>query len=220
MDLHRQAGVPEWETIPREQWNQWQRRANATNGWDTPGNRESLKGLIATTTGLYLMTRPEKIAKLSGVGLIGYGRYKDIKDGKKADETGTKSPLGESIDAGVDKVLIGLAAITAVSSKTINLGEVAITSAGQTANVALTGIAKIRNREIHPGIGGKVGTFGLWAGLGSHFLADTVSSFGSEQLASNLHKTGTILTYAGVLTSGLGTIVDYVPAALGSNTNQ
>jgi phosphatidylglycerophosphate synthase len=219
MDLHRQDGVPEWETIQPDEWNEWQIRAHETNGWDTPGNRESLKGLIATTSGLYMLTRRSKLAKLLGVGLVGYGRYSDIKDGKKADATGTKSPLGESIDAGIDKVLIGFASASSIYTKAISTVEVTSIGVGQVANVVLTGIAKIRNREIHPGHAGKIGTFGLWAGIGSHSLANTLESFGADDLCKGFHKAGSVLTYAGVIVSGAGTVMDYIPAALGKNSH-
>jgi phosphatidylglycerophosphate synthase len=214
-NLHRQVGVPEWETVPREQWNEWQIRAAETNGWDTPGNRESLKGFTATTIGFMCLMNSNPYAQMAGIGLVGYGRYKDITDGKRAHETGTKSPKGEAIDAGIDKVLTAGAIAVAVTTEAVPIPQLSIIGIQQGANIVLAGIAKKRGRDIHPGRGGKLGMFGIWLGLGSNFIGNLLKNSGFDYAGDIMNTIGTICTYTGVGVGSVSTFKEYVPAALG-----
>jgi phosphatidylglycerophosphate synthase len=213
--LHRQTGVPEWETIPREEWNEWQIRADATNGWDTPGNRESAKGIVATALGLACLTNSSVSVQAAGIGLIGYGRYKDITDGRVAHETGTKSPKGEAVDATIDKIATAGAVAVAVTTESVPIPELSLIGIQQGANVILAGIAKRRGREIHPGRGGKVGMFGLWLGFGLHFVGNTLKNGGLEQAGDVMSYAGSVFTYTGVGLGAFSTIKEYIPAAFG-----
>ena len=213
--LHRQVGVPEWETVPESDWNEWQIRADATNGWDTPGNRESAKGFAATAVGLACLTNSNVYVQGVGIGMVGYGRYKDITDGRVAHETGTKSPKGEAIDAGIDKVVTAGAIAVSVNTESISVPELSLIGIQQGANIILAGIAKKRGREIHPGRGGKVGMFGIWAGFGLHFVGSTLKNSGFNQPGEILSHTGSLFTYAGVAMGAFSTIKEYVPAAFG-----
>lgn len=165
MDLHRSAKVPDWEKVPEAQWNTYQRRAAETNGWDTPGNRESLKGLTATLAGFWALKKDKPVL---AAGLIAYGRYKDIRDGKRADQTGTKSPKGEMVDASIDKLLIGAAIPVFIHENVITIPEAIALGIQHSSAAALTGLAKARGREIHPSQAGKLSTFAEWlaSGLG------------------------------------------------------
>jgi len=214
-NLHRQVGVPEWEAIPKEDWNEWQIRADATNGWDTPGNRESAKGFVATAVGLTCLTSSNVYVQAVSIGMIGYGRYKDITDGRVAHETGTKSPKGEAIDAGIDKVVTAGAVAVSVTTESVPIPELSLIGVQQGANIILAGIAKKRGREIHPGRGGKVGMFGIWLGFGLHFIGNTLKNSGLDQVGDILNYSGSIFTYAGVGMGAFSTVTEYIPAAFG-----
>jgi cardiolipin synthase len=107
MQLHRAKSQPEWASVAVAQQNQWQRLAAQTNGYLTPGNVITVLGLALCLAGLLLLLQPNYWAALV---LVGVGRGFDLLDGWLAEATGTKSPLGEMMDATVDKI-IGVAAL-------------------------------------------------------------------------------------------------------------
>lgn len=84
--MARTRSIAQWESIPPDQWNKYQIRAAETHGIDTPGNRLTVLGASATALGLFAI-KNDQIAL--GTALIVAGRGLDVKDGKKAAETGT-----------------------------------------------------------------------------------------------------------------------------------
>lgn len=219
MNMHRVGRIPDWERIDPSEWNEWQRRAAATKGWDTPGNRETVKGGIACGLGLWAIS---KDIPFVGTALMGWGRWKDIQDGRKAEATGTKSPGGEILDAAMDRVVQG-AAIPVLHSKGIITDFEAAALAGEgIANAASSITAKyITRREIHPSRVGKVFAFATWSGLGVLSLAhdfERVGVFANTQerlktLGHGLLKLG----LAGGAVAGVGYIMD---AATGTPIEQ
>ncbi len=217
MNLHRTAEVPQWDLVEPHERNKWQIRAAETNGWDTPANRISALGLASTLTGLFLTTRKGVIPKVAGVGLVGIGRWQDIRDGKKAEETGTKSPTGEAVDAAIDKVGLAAALASNFVSKAVPTAEMAAHGAQQLiGNVLLTTIAKVRGNEIHPGFLGKSGTGLLWLSLGSHLSALAAQEAGFDDAAEKFRTAGTRFGGAALALNTAGMVVDYIPAAFGS----
>ncbi len=108
MKLHRvEGGWADWENQGLEKDNLFQTIARHTHGVVTPGNVISLAGLVLTINGIRDVSkgRTER-----GVSKILVGRLLDIADGTLAEATKTKSPLGEKVDSGVDKVLAFYAA--------------------------------------------------------------------------------------------------------------
>lgn len=105
--LHRAKSQPEWATVAVSRQNRWQRVASKTNGYVTPGNAATLLGLCLCLVGLMLLGQHHY---WSGLVLVGIGRACDLLDGMIAEATGTKSPLGETMDATVDKI-IGVVAL-------------------------------------------------------------------------------------------------------------
>jgi phosphatidylglycerophosphate synthase len=101
MNLHRASHIPDWEQIPQEKRNSWQKAAAATGGIATPANCVTLLGLLLVFFGLWLVARDEF---LGGAFVLATGRLCDIADGWMAAVTGTKSSFGEAFDAVADKV--------------------------------------------------------------------------------------------------------------------
>lgn len=123
MDLHHAGNRPDWETVPAAERNRWQRWAADSGGWLTPGNMASLLGIISVPLALWwLVSYRWHIA--AGL-LLTTGRACDLLDGWLAARTGTKSPLGEKLDASLDKAstlltvvvggILGLVPVWAIS---------------------------------------------------------------------------------------------------------
>jgi phosphatidylglycerophosphate synthase len=194
-DLHRTERVPEWETIPPEEWNEYQVRAAETNGWDTPGNRESLKGFVGSLAGLAFIKNQHHFI---GTVCLGYGRLKDLQDGKRAHETGTKSPLGEAIDAVGDGALAVIAAPILEQSGIISTRERKALLGMSAMKFVTAGTAKLTGRELHATRLSKVGAFMHWIGLGAQLVGRVLKD--NEQPVSGkvITTTGRHITYAGI----------------------
>ena len=103
MKLHRvEGGRADWENQSPEADNIFQFIARHTHGVVTPANAISLAGLFLTISGIRDVSKGDT---KEGLSKIFIGRLLDIADGTVAEATKTKSPLGEKVDAGVDKVL-------------------------------------------------------------------------------------------------------------------
>ncbi len=215
--LHRADAVPDWEKIPEADWTEVQRRAAETKGWDTPGNRESLKGLGYTTLALGMLATGRPWLTAFSVVPMGIGRWKDIKDGKVAVETGTRGPRGEFVDAAIDKILTAGALTVGVAKNFISSTEAIYVGVQQGANIALSAVAERRGRDAHPGRGGKWGMFAIWAGVGSKVISKGAELFGHQPLANVMQEIGHYALYTGVAVGSISTITEYAPAALGSN---
>ncbi len=92
---------PDWEHIPKEDWNNWQKIASATNSLITPGNIVS-----GTSFGLlkYGLKQVEQGNQWRGLSIIIGSKVGDLIDGFVADKTGTKSPIGAVVDQTTDKL--------------------------------------------------------------------------------------------------------------------
>jgi hypothetical protein len=152
MTSHQAGAVPQWETIPPEEWNQYQIRAAETHGIDTPGNRETLKGLVANVGAMALI---EKGYPELALPVLVYAQLKDFTDGKRAHETGTKGPLGELADSGADKAFAGLAGYMSHRKGILRPADNRDMLIQNGANVVFSGAAKIGGQEIHPNPAGK-----------------------------------------------------------------
>lgn len=152
MNLHRAGKMSDWNRRPRSEWNVFQKVAGATHGVITPGNFLTILGGTFVAAGLVDVYHGKT---RRGVWKIGLGRMIDIADGIAADKTGTKSPLGEALDATVDK--IAMAGILAVFyKKGIISRQTALHIGAQNlANTAITATAKMLDLDIHPSKQGK-----------------------------------------------------------------
>lgn len=104
MDLHRVDKKPDWQKVEMTQWNIWQKLAATTGGIVTIGNFFSVIGLVTVAVGLWLVLKYHA-GLLAGI-VLALGRICDLLDGWLADKTGTKSPLGELLDATFDKIAV------------------------------------------------------------------------------------------------------------------
>jgi len=178
MNLHRTGKTPEWRATPIAEHTIWQRIANQSRGVVTPANLISLSGLALTMSGLQDFNKGNLNRASSKIIL---GRVCDIADGYVADRTKTKSPIGEAVDATVDK--ISMAHGLYVLSKTNTL-PVLVTASFLTQNVintAATVVAKKRGVELHPSAEGKITTLLQWASIGGYVLNATLGHNQEEQ---------------------------------------
>jgi phosphatidylglycerophosphate synthase len=167
--LHRSGNRSEWESTPVEKRTIWQRIAAATYGVVTPGNIVTATGTGLTLQGLGLLANGDvKPALMS----ITAGRIADILDGLLAHATHTKSPLGEALDAGFDKIQTAAALVVLTREGIIPPPVTAALALGQTAIFGFSAIAKQRGHEIHPGLSGKYAMGLGWTAMigfvGSH----------------------------------------------------
>ena len=178
--------------------NIWQRVAKKTHGVITPANVVSLAGLAITISGLQDFKRGDKKKAITKVIS---GRLCDIADGYVAERTKTKSPLGEAVDATVDK--ISMAHGLYVMSKTHTLPPLASASflSQNVINTAATALSKKRGIELHPSAEGKITTLLQWAAIGGYAIASTekynsdqsMVKIGSDVLASTAAAIGAVV---------------------------
>lgn len=189
MNLHRAEKVGDWEQIPHEKRNRWQKIAAKTKGIITPANFITLTGGVLVIDGLYDFAFGDK---KMGVAKIIFGRALDVADGYVADKTGTKSPLGEAFDVTVDKIALATALPVLVDKDIIPMASGIMIGAQNLANIAITGIAKSRGNEIHSSRLGKNTTFGQWAAIGLY----TIGSTSSHELSQSIEDSANVITYA------------------------
>jgi phosphatidylglycerophosphate synthase len=172
MPLHT-AAMPDWEKIPADKHNFWQRRAAASKGVFAPANFVSLIGAIAVIIGLFLLLEPTYF--WWGILLIMLGRAADIADGYVADKTGTKSPFGEAMDATIDKILLGLALIFFVLGNILPVVVTAILLAHTVYNTLIGFVGYFRKLPVHPSRFGKYATFSEWLCIGLFLALSQIS---------------------------------------------
>lgn len=173
MKLHRVGKRADWDKLKGRQRNFWQRLAVRTHGLITPGNIISIIGFIFVGGGLFFILRGPMAA---GLVAIVIGRILDIVDGLLADKTGTKSPLGETIDATIDKIEIAAALPVIVIAGILMPWQAALIFLQHLANVVFTGLAKIRHRAAHASRAGKYATTAQWAAIALYGTAGLRSS--------------------------------------------
>ncbi len=214
-DMHRIDGrQSDWEKIPPKKWNPDQLRAAKTHGIDTPGNRETAKGAVYSLGGLACVRAGHA---LLGTILLGIGGYKDIQDGKIADATGTKSPIGEAADAVSDAALIVVgvpvfieAGLLTQTEGVAMLGLVATKTIGYSAG-KLGGQAPPQ-----PSRFGKVGMFGQRAGMGLRLAARVAEQNNLEDLAIQIKRASDVTLHAGIALSAIANF-GYLAGSVGHN---
>lgn len=163
MDMHQAGHEAEWAGIKAGQLTFWQRIARHTNGYITPGNIISLMGLCLVLYGLLVFTQQQYAYSFV---LVGLGRLADVLDGMVAHRTGTKSPLGEALDAGIDKIELVAAVAALAAAQAIPLGLLAVVVAINVCIALVSTLARLRRVALHPVRTGKLATFMLWISLG------------------------------------------------------
>lgn len=212
MNLHRVSKDPDWANVPPEQRNIWQRLAARTHGIVTPANVVSVAGSVAVLWGAREFARGNQKRGLVAMTL---GRAGDVVDGILAEKTGTKSRIGEALDAGSDKVqALGAGALLAYEG-VLPRSSVAVIGAQNAANMAFAGIAKARHvPEYHPSAAGKYSVGALWSAVTAYSAAEMARTAGHERAAHVLQVAGHVATAAYALL-GTEAAIDYARAALG-----
>lgn len=162
MKLHRTTGRPDWVDITPARRNLWQRWAATTGGTATPGNLLTILGFVLVVIGSVVLLDHRYWPALI---LLAIGRGLDIADGWVADATGTKSPLGELLDAGLDKLgtFLTLAAFFAVGIASRWLLVAILVP--QVVIAIATPILRRRHRALHPSQLGKLSMAAAWISL-------------------------------------------------------
>ncbi len=160
MGLHRTGKQADWQKVRREEQTAWQRLAERTHGIITPGNIISLTGLLGVFYGAGLLLYEHYTA---GLIAITAGRLADVFDGLIAEKTGTKSPLGEVVDATMDKLAILVLIPIVIIEHLLPFTVFGIIVLQNVVNVMIAAIAKARRLELRPTIEGKIATAAAWA---------------------------------------------------------
>ena len=162
MKLHRANSKPDWELVAPNRRTMWQRIAAQTHGIVTPGNMFSTVGLVLVGMGLaYVRSGRLRF----GLALMTFGRLCDLADGMAAERTGTKSLLGEAVDASFDK-LAALATLVVFAASGVMPWWFALLIGLQNGTTALlTAIGKSMRLVVHPVAAGKFGGAVEWAAL-------------------------------------------------------
>ena len=172
MQLHRTTGKADWLAIPPQSHTIWQRLAARTQGIVTPSNAVTIAGFALVLIGLQEILNQHY---LSGTVLLTTGRICDILDGWLAELTRTKSPLGEFLDAAIDKTLTILTVATFFA---VHIAPAWALIALVTPHVLIVVIMlgwRIRKRAFHPSLVGKLSMVGVWLSLLIYALAQIVS---------------------------------------------
>jgi phosphatidylglycerophosphate synthase len=163
VNLHRISGKAEWSTVALSKRNGWQRVAAATHGVVTIGNFFSLIGILSVPFGLWLIIGRDDY--LLGVVTLAAGRLGDVIDGWAADKTGTKSPLGELIDATFDKISIAVTVVGLLIAGAVPWWALLVWLLPHLINSMVALLAWRTNRRLHPSAAGKVSTATGWISI-------------------------------------------------------
>lgn len=170
-----------------------QKVAEATNGIVTPGNATSATGFGLSMHG---------ISNLDGYGGLietGAGFGLDVVDGKVSRATGTASPLGEVVDATLDKIKTGYFAAKLLLERRAPKGLVAAVIGQNALNAGITLYDKRVNDppRVHPTKAGKYGMFAQNSGLFLHAIGTKIRE--KRPVAGKTIKlAGSVIGYTGV----------------------
>ena len=210
-NMHRTGKLADWELTDSTKWNKYQKVADRTNGIITPANLISLAGLALTIRGARNIAKKNDVKALTQIGL---GRALDIADGFVADKTGTKSPLGEAVDATFDKLAVASCLPALYKRQIINREFAGALAIQNITNSVFTVVAKLRIQEIHPDKSGKDSAFKSWVAVGTHYLANIADDYDCFESSVVLQGAGKYLEESFVET-GVEATAKYAVAALG-----
>lgn len=162
MQLHRADKQPEWEAVPTNERNAWQRVAATTSGFVTPANAITVIGLLIVLFGLQQLLAGEYWV---AAGALVVGRLLDIVDGVVADKTGTKGPLGELMDAGADKIGTFITVVALAVDHTAAYWLLAVVVMPQIIIALIVSYITARKQRFHPSRIGKLSMAVAWFGL-------------------------------------------------------
>jgi phosphatidylglycerophosphate synthase len=172
-NLHRAGQKADWEIIPKNKRNVWQHIAASTKGILTPANVMSVIGAVLVFMGLYYIFTDEL-----GWGFVcvAVGRFADLLDGALAQATGTKSSVGEAVDAGLDKIIIFVAIIAFLATGAVPLWAAIIIAVRNVIIMTLGLLGKAHHITLHPSRAGKYAAATEWAAILLFILATAFSA--------------------------------------------
>lgn len=162
MNLHRTTGTPDWEKVAAKERTAIQKLAASTKGIITPPNLISLLGFALVIYGLMALLQE---AYWKGLIALGVGRLLDIVDGAVAQATGTKSPLGEMIDATIDKFGTLFTIIVFYIAGISFWWLITVLLLPQILISLVVLYKRIKNQKVHPTLPGKLSMGMLWVSL-------------------------------------------------------
>jgi len=165
---HQSGNVADWQLVPASKRTRIQQIAAASRGVVTPANFLSFLGLAGVGVGLFYSTRHEWTL---GLVCIGLGRLADILDGIVAHHTGTKSPLGEAVDASFDKMAAFATLLVFGATGVIPWWLFGIVLVQNIANSMFGLLGRRWRVVVHPVATGKLATVLQWGGLLAFVLA-------------------------------------------------
>ncbi|HSH18294.1 MAG TPA: CDP-alcohol phosphatidyltransferase family protein [Candidatus Saccharimonadales bacterium] len=202
MNLHRIEGKPEWADVKPASRNVWQKVAARSDGIITIGNYFSLLGLLSVPFGLKLILDGRYVA---GVIILLLGRLCDLLDGFLADKTGTKSPLGEKIDAVFDKLSTGVAVIVLALSGLVPWWVIVLLVLPHVITTVLATATYLKGSIMHPSLPGKLSMAAGWLTMLAFVLTYAFSGF-PQKLAT----TGAYVLLAMTVAISLVAVIGYV----------
>lgn len=167
-NLHRVGSKADWQVTPKNQRNVWQRVAFSTKGILTPANVISVMGALLVFLGLYY-TLTDDLAW--GFICIAVGRFADLLDGAVAQATGTKSSVGEAVDAGLDKIIIVVAIVAFFVTGIVPLWAAIIIGVRNAIIMVLGLLGKAHHITLHPSRAGKYAAATEWSAILLFILA-------------------------------------------------
>lgn len=167
-NLHRAGPKADWEVTPKNERNVWQKVAAQTRGILTPANVMSVIGAVLVFLGLYYIITNELIL---GFVCVAFGRFADLLDGALAQATGTKSSVGEAVDAGLDKIIVFVAIIAFMVGGAVPLWAAVIIAVRNVIIMTIGLLGKAHHITLHPSRTGKYASATEWAAILLFILA-------------------------------------------------
>jgi phosphatidylglycerophosphate synthase/diacylglycerol kinase family enzyme len=207
--IHTLKDKADWEYISPKDYNTWQKIAEFTRGFITPGNFASLLGIVLVFLGLHELVNHHF---LLGSILLALGRLCDLLDGTLAEYTGTKCQVGEMLDTGTDKIAIFISAIV-IALNDLTPAYIIVTILGiNILSVCLSLIARMRHIVIHPSKAGKFFTALSWVAIISYLYSYAIAGLPQDILRGFAHA-----AFVGTLGLGILALYGYSRSALGKH---
>ncbi len=206
MNLHRSANVAEWDLIPSKERNMCQQVAAASGGIITPANVVSVLGFGLVLSGLHSVKQENY---KNGFTKIAVGRLMDVFDGVVAEETGTKAPLGEKLDATIDKLEAFVTLPTLANNDVMTKKIAGIFMANHLINAGISLYAKKRNIPIHVSRDGKLATLAQWSTIILNGYGTFTNKNNKPTKAGWLKQSGKVASMVGIYL-GARTISGYI----------
>ena len=162
MNLHRTSGKPDWVDIAPADRNVFQKMAAKSGGMLSPANIISFIGLGLVIYGLSMIIQGQY---WWGLGLLAVGRLLDIVDGLVAEATRTKSPLGEMVDASIDKIGTVLTIVALFMISPADWWVFAALLVPQLLILAVVFYKRQQGVPVHPTRPGKLSMLLIWVAL-------------------------------------------------------